>query len=190
MKVKIICILVMTLLIVTALPAIGTMNEKEISVKSGIRGNIYQQNIKNPIPVDDRGALFIQLPVLPDDPWAEVTTDSNTPYQVFDDFWEITSPICDIHWWGEFWREVGGQWYGPFDPEGSTFNITFYKDDDGMPGDVACSYIDISPSYTGTGLIYEDAGLFGMSQAKGYSYRDMVERVVKSAIQRKNEDSE
>ncbi len=38
--------------------------------------------------------------------------------------------------------------------------------------------------------ISEDAGLFGMSQAKGYSYRDMVDRVVKSAIQRKNEDPE
>ncbi len=38
--------------------------------------------------------------------------------------------------------------------------------------------------------ISEDAGLFGMSQAKGYSYKDMVERIVKSAIQRNNEDSE
>jgi len=38
--------------------------------------------------------------------------------------------------------------------------------------------------------ISEDAGLFGMAQAKGYSYNDLIDKIVKGVLQRKNDNKE
>ena len=133
MKKKLLGILVCMLLIATALPAVGTM--------------IKQENHQD---VGSRGGMFTQLPDSPKG-WSEFT--SYYPEELtWEDFWDITSPICSIHWWGE----VSTIDWEPEDPIGMTFNIAFYSNDNGDPGDVVCSYSDISPEITDTGILYID----------------------------------
>ena len=99
--------------------------------------------------------MFTQLPAPPGDPMPLPLT-SHSPYgwRCHEDFWDITSPICDIHWWGFTTTYIGGIYY-PSDPEGMTFNIVFYENDNGMPGDVICSYIKVKPSFYPTGIMYD-----------------------------------
>ncbi len=141
MKKKILGIFVCMLLIATALPAVGTMTEQDY--------NSSNQNI------GDRGGMFRQLPSPPVDPmpygWI---SDSQMGWQVYEDFWEVSSPICDIHWWGGTPIWMNETWY-PCNPEGMTFDIIFFEDEDGMPGNVSCSYDDISPIITPTGIMYD-----------------------------------
>lgn len=101
--------------------------------------------------------LFTQLPRDVEDPlrncWTSAS-DSDLGWKAYDDFWDISSPICDIHWWGfsMFWT---GEGWNPCDPAGMTFDVTFYRDEAGEPGAVACSYRDITYSITPTGIMYE-----------------------------------
>ncbi len=101
--------------------------------------------------------LFEQLPHEPDENWSAATScfDPGYPidYIVYENFWEITDTICDIHWWGVSLHFTGSGWV-QCDPTGMTFNITFYKDNNGVPGDVVCNYDKISPSITDTGKLY------------------------------------
>ena len=65
MKTKIIGILVCMLLIATALPAVGTMNEEEIPTSFGMGVNsLKHQNTPRSIMSINRGGMFIQLPYL------------------------------------------------------------------------------------------------------------------------------
>jgi len=138
MKKKIVGILVCTLLIATALSAMGTMTEKEDN-----------QNIGG------SGEIFGQLPSPHGDPqpvgWA---SDLRVGWKVYEDFWDITSPICDIHWWGQTPYWDGSTWQ-PCEPIGMTVDITFYEDDGGEPGAIFCSYDDVIPEYTLTGIMYD-----------------------------------
>lgn len=134
MKRKIIGIFIITLLITTTvIPVIGVMNEKEISTSS-------------------LGGLFIQTPEIVD--WYE--TFSNSDRTVYEDFWGITSPICSVKWWGEFWRFYNNNWNGPYTPEERSFNITFYEDNNGEPGEIVSSYNNILPSYAKSGVFITD----------------------------------
>jgi hypothetical protein len=146
----------MTLLIGSALPVVGIMKEKEIS--SNIRTvdkNINYPDIQSTNKGGFRDGLFTQLPALPGDPmpWGW-TSSSPFWYKCFENFWGINNPICNIHWWGDTFLWDGDTAY-PGDPEGMTFNIVFYEDDNGEPGDVVCSYIDVIPLFTRTGIMYD-----------------------------------
>jgi hypothetical protein len=152
---KLVGILVMTLLITTALSALGTMNEEEIPVNTGISAN-PTDNIKIPRKTSSCGFgnMFYQRPWIPDQYWGAPFSDVDLGYISYDDFWNLTAPICDVHWWGFAAIDVGGDWQ-PCDPTGMTFNITIHEVINGIPGDVVCSYIDIIPhSITSTGLEY------------------------------------
>jgi len=135
---KIIGILVLTLLVTTALPAMGTMTEKE-----------DDQNIGG------RGGIFRQLPSPHGDPqpvgWI---SDVRLGWKVYEDFWDVTSPICDIYWWGQTPYWDGSTWQ-PCEPIGMTVDITFYEDDGGKPGAIFCSYDDVVPEYIPTGIMYD-----------------------------------
>jgi hypothetical protein len=152
-KAKIICILVMTLLIFTALPALGTMNQKEkpIDLRSNNLTENSQANAREVI-VTDRGGMFFQLPYLPNEAALEYASESTR--QIIEDFWEITSPICDVHWWGEYVLYEGGEWF-PLDPDIMKVNIIFYEDNNGQPGNVVASYIDVKPTVYPSGLWYD-----------------------------------
>jgi len=127
LKTKIIGILVITLFIATASPAVGTMNENKIPTIFGSSGNyLNKPNIPRIMNSVNLGSLFIQLPNDPEDPDASAwTSDLNPPdgsKWVYDDFWDVTSSICDV----------------------MTFNITFYEDNNGEPGTLVCSYDDVT----------------------------------------------
>ena len=156
MKKKIIGLLVCMLLIATALPAVGTINEKEIPMGSRIDKNSLN-HLRTPRTTmsSSRGGIYLQLPVDPADPWGGPFSDLQHGYRVYDDFYEVTGPICDVQWWG-FGVVWNGTTWIPCDPEGMKFNITFYEDDgSGKPGTVVWSYVDITPSITPIGIYYE-----------------------------------
>ena len=135
MNKKIVGIVVFGLLISTALPALGIINEKTNKKSSEIVG--------------DRGYLFMQLPDSSPNTW---TSNDYMGYYCYDDFWwNVSNPICDIHWWGKCMEYVGNIWY-PRDPTGMLFNISFYEDDNGTPGALVYSYNDVAPSITWTGI--------------------------------------
>jgi len=150
MNKKIIGILVCMLLIITAVPAVGTMNEKENPETLGICSNsLGQINTRETTMSYDRGSLFIQTPR---DTQGSFVSDTGSGWKVFDDFWDIASPICDIHWWGQCLKYTD-EWYN-YDPSGMTFKIEFYSDNNSKPGDLLCSYDSISPTPIPTGIWY------------------------------------
>jgi hypothetical protein len=50
--------------------------------------------------------------------------------------------------------------WGPCNPEGMLFEIIFYEDSGGIPGSPVCIYSDVSPSFTNTGMFYDDYEMY------------------------------
>jgi hypothetical protein len=101
----------------------------------------------NPKIISEKGyTLFLQSPNPSSGNWYAYTSDLNSPYRCFDNFWDITQPICDIHWWGLslFWNGAGWE---DCDPDGMLFDIAFYTESGGEPGDLVCQYSQVSPAY-------------------------------------------
>jgi len=142
MKRKIIGILIMTLLIITVIPVVGTMNKNE---------NIFQNNFM----ISNSASLFMQLPTNPDHrnivEWA---SGKNWEYKNYEKFIEVTSQICSVQWWGQYMLEDGGTWT-ELDPEDMFVDITFYEDADNAPGDLVLSYYNVKPVVTPTGIWYD-----------------------------------
>ena len=139
---KLVGILVMTLLITTTVPVIGQTNEKV-------------ENIDKPLIGDNRGALYMQVPEGPDGYWGFLWSDINEGWGTFDEFWDVTSPICDVHWWGfgTYWD--GSHWID-CGAEDMRFDITFnYTDGSAMPSDMAYQYTNVVPTVVPTGLYYK-----------------------------------
>ena len=143
MNKKIIGIFICTLLIATIFPVTGNMNLKNIITinnqimngKSPYQSTIHINNINSPSDL-----LFIQLPALPADPMPEGwASASQFGWKCYDDFWDISSPICDIHWWGGIFIVEDNDVY-PSDSEDMKFNIVFYENENGKPGRVINSY--------------------------------------------------
>ena len=85
MKKKILGIFVFMLLIATTLPAVGTTIKNE-----------------NAQSIGDRGGIFRQYPSPLGDPMPEAwISDKQTAFRFYEDFWEVSGPICEIHWWGQ-----------------------------------------------------------------------------------------
>jgi len=154
---KLVGILVMMLLITTAIPAIGITNEKETKTINGLnlnKSNLEIEKIDKPLIGDNRGALYMQLPAYPYEIWGWFWSDIDAGWGIFDEFWDVSSPICDVHWWG-----LGAIWNGTHwvncGAEDLKFDITFnYTDGSVIPSDNACKYTDLSPSFTPTGMYY------------------------------------
>jgi len=129
MKKKIIGIFVCTLLIATALPAVGTMNEKEkpmIFTSHGFNAEVHEDYAEanhNGVVLWDNGLHYDGCII---SEW-----DATYPFMAIgaDDFqFEETTVITDVHWTGGYW--LPGE-DGDFD-----WNVSFYMDrGDGMaPG--------------------------------------------------------
>jgi len=115
--------------------------------------------IPPPPPLCPENSLFAQPPTPPDGDWSFFTSDILYSYLVYDNFWEITEPICDIHWWG-LTLEYDEGWYLCDAEDFMTFAITFYTTNpNGGPGDPACTYT-VRVQRQPTGLLY--AGYYPM----------------------------
>lgn len=162
MRKKIVGIFVCTLLIATALPVIGLTNMKEIEAINGPSlGNSNRQinTIEKPLIAGNRGSLFIQRPAVPQEGWTAFFSDKDYNWRHYDEFWNITSPICDVHWWGFSLIRNDTHWVDCDGAGDMIFDITFYLDDGaGKPGNVACEYINISPTVIPTGIYYKKTG--------------------------------
>jgi len=157
MKKKIVGIFVCMLLITTAVPVVGTINnEKNNPVRFSLNDNYGKsQSTLSTINTIDRGAIFSQAPENPDKNWDGYFSDADIEWRGYEDFWNITTPICDIHWWG-FGAIWNGTHWNNCDPSAMVFDITFYNDDgSGKPGDEVCSYKDIKPKINATGIFYD-----------------------------------
>jgi hypothetical protein len=152
---KLVGILVMMLLFTTAISAVGTINDKENPINTGLVNNPKIQSDENEVKITEYpGYLFMQLPKMP---WEfnpiGWTSDASSGFWAYEDFWDISSPICDIHWWGKCQKWISGQWHNR-KPDGMVFNISFYEDNNGLPGDLVCYYEDVTPEITYTGIYY------------------------------------
>jgi hypothetical protein len=104
--------------------------------------------------------LFEQPPA----PWFATTStydpDYPTDILVYDNFWVVTGDICDLHWSG-LSANYSGVEPSPCDPEGMIFDITFYANNaTGMPGEVVCSYENVSPKISYYGEFFGLGGYY------------------------------
>jgi hypothetical protein len=107
----------------------------------------------------NQNILFEQNPPGPDNPMQRMTSDSfifpfGSTYICYDDFWDVTYPICGISWWGMSMVYGNGIWQEVCEPTEVPFTIAFYEDDNSEPGTLVCSYEDAMPVITDTGVTY------------------------------------
>jgi hypothetical protein len=103
-----------------------------------------------PPPQCPPDSLYAALPYLPEDPWALGVSDTAFPYVRVENFMGVSGDICDVHWWG-------GQLDASLvncDRNPDTYEIKFFLDDDGVPGDQICDTYTVTPLRTFTGLLY------------------------------------
>jgi len=85
--------------------------------------------------------LFEQLPADISSPdWrGYISASYISEYISMDDFWGLSAPITDVHWYGFFPEDVS--------PTGIIFEIKFYEDDNGSPGSLYATFSNISPTF-------------------------------------------
>jgi hypothetical protein len=85
------------------------------------------------------GSLFSQRPNRFDAEASDADVDLPGEYLAFENFpgggGSLSDPICDLHWWGTY-DSMGN----PCSESQDTFEIKFYEDDGGQPGDEVHSY--------------------------------------------------
>jgi len=110
-----------------------------------------------PGPECPEGSLWAQEPDLPEAVWVAGTSDLGQGYCRADDFFDLTAPICDVHWWGLSlyypWEEC--------EEDPMTFEIKFYEAG-AVPGAVVCTYT-VDATRTATGLLYAGFEMFEWS---------------------------
>jgi hypothetical protein len=146
MKNKSVVFFVCMLVMITAFSAVVTTGKQE-------------QSSLNQSSMGHLGGLLTQLPfdpgLKPEDWWANPSA-LGTGWQCYENFNNIAGPIRSIHWWGISAIDDGPFPWPPGDPEGMTFNITFYKDNNTKVGDMVLSYSNVKPTITATGVFYPD----------------------------------
>ena len=95
---------------------------------------------------------FEQLPYGPDESWIFRISDADAGYRVWDEYWELDSPISNTHWWG---LSLVYPWAN-CDPEEMTFEIILW---DQLLGNPVCTY-HITPYEMPTGIYYNGAEMF------------------------------
>jgi hypothetical protein len=85
------------------------------------------------------GSLFGQDPTLPDDPnWTFGTTDVDPNYIRYESLTGLAAEVNEIHFWGiDAYYQSG--WF-ECDEDPADFQIIFYLDNGGVPGDVVATY--------------------------------------------------
>ncbi|UCE67758.1 MAG: hypothetical protein JSU85_07070 [Candidatus Zixiibacteriota bacterium] len=103
-------------------------------------------------------SLYGQDPYTPDDDWSAGTSDQGQGSRRYE-FVYTSGQICDLHWWGLSLYWDGENWVN-CPTEMMTFDIAFYEDAEGIPGNQLCFYDDIMPTMTGTLDLYNGNPLY------------------------------
>jgi len=140
-------------------------------------------------PLQTKGdTLFTQFPMTPDEGWSAATSDEGVGYKVYENVWDVTQSITDIHFWGLCLIYSAG-WYAG-DPNNLVFDISFYSDppDDPTlpPTDLLCTYTDVVPTWEGTGQFYLGFEMYAFDVADLISPCDMPDGWGWVAIQSKS----
>jgi len=124
--------------------------------------NIY--NVECPAgPECPPGSLFSQTPTDAAGAWSFYTSDNNTYpfwYMCFDNFWGLTSYVCDLHWWGLMLVPI---WYECTSENPMTFDIAFYQDAAGVPGAQVAAFPGMSVVGQPTGIFYSGYQMYYFS---------------------------
>jgi hypothetical protein len=155
-------LLIVVVLVLSSVAVTANTAEEQI-FSAGIKINentVINQQTKDIVlkpNCKDRSILFIQEPNGPNDPGRDAyQSATNLGHTVYDNFWDVLEPICDVHWWG-FTLYYDSGWK-PGNPDGMKFDITIWTDNEGQPGNIRCYYQDITYTVTGTGIYYTWTG--------------------------------
>lgn len=133
--------------------SINTPNPRYMSATMPLRHDVKVKEITDP-STGRRDELFTQRPYTPTESWNFYTSDSNVGYLCQEDFWGLTDTFCIISWYGLPLIYSNGWLQG--DPTGMQFEIKFYEDSGGYPGDVVATFSDLEPFPINTGQVYSD----------------------------------
>jgi hypothetical protein len=109
----------------------------------------------------DGGDILFEQP--PDTPasFGAAVSDAGWGSLCLDDFWDVTSDIGDIHWYGfSMDREEEDV---PCNVTGMEFEIIFYQDSSGSPGAPVATFSHVTPAIT----VYDD---YGFLSGSGYHF--------------------
>ena len=151
-------ILIVIALMISSIVATAEMTNEQNKVDKRIMGlggeSTYQPIPQHKYNINSFGSIFFQPPYLANVSnyyWGAPISDLYEAggWLVYEDFHDLTVPICDIHWWGL----AGKTPNEPGDPTGMTFNITFYEYGP-YPGAEVCSLTNVTPTIIPTGIEY------------------------------------
>lgn len=104
-------------------------------------------------------AWYGQEPHGPTEPW-ELGLSERANNQVWDNVHVYSvrgDPICAVQWWGVQAYDDGERFYACVESD-PRFELVFYDDWDGEPGEALCSYV-VTPTITPTQVLYSDLEL-------------------------------
>ncbi len=104
------------------------------------------------------GTLLSQEPFAPDQSWSfglsEVDAYGGTNFLRYEYFpGGAGGVVGDVHWWG-LWLYNDGSAWSTCTESNPIFEITFYTDNAGVPGAVACGPFSVSVPGVATGILY------------------------------------
>ncbi len=135
---------------------VGTITEAECDAQGGewyIGENCDTFVCPLPPPECPENTLFGQAVHLPDGDWAFSNSDLAAEYIIYESFSGVGGSICDVHFWGLSLLFDAG-WFDCPGEDPFTIEVTFYADDAGAPGAVACGPYTVDVVGTPTGLLY------------------------------------
>ena len=145
------------LLIAVAMILSTVSMSAEADVMNKLENDSNYVNPSSSQNMDSGDSLFLQLPHDPDEKWSMATTDAGAGYIMYENFWGVTEPIGDIHWWGLALKYTSSGWKAG-NPDNLVFDIKFYADDPNrylLPYKLVATFANIVPPViTGTELYY------------------------------------
>lgn len=102
--------------------------------------------------IGSKDELFSQRPYYPNESYSFYTSDSNGGYRCQEDFWDLHLAIGKIEWYGL--TLIYDYGWNEGNPNGMTFEIKFYEDSGGFPGNIVAVESNITSTAEDTGLIY------------------------------------
>jgi hypothetical protein len=109
------------------------------------------KEITSPTNPVDQDLLFEQIVHDPSASWSFATSDAGLGYKVHEDYWDLTAPVGEIHWWALCLTFSGG-WL-PGNIANQQVDISFYEAG-AIPGAEVAYFADVDFTYATTGQQY------------------------------------